>query len=101
MDGCASTSHLLIGLCKEATQKGVNQRSKDVTQAQQQRPESPTLTLNWHARQYKSHKLHQTYICYNEDLSHLRYLLPGMRVNTKHTNSTRRIFYNTVLSHLR
>ena len=28
--------------------KGVNYRSKDVTQVQQQRPESPSLTLTWH-----------------------------------------------------
>ena len=28
-----------------STHKGVNQRSKDVTQIQQQRPESPTVTL--------------------------------------------------------
>ena len=32
----------------ESTHKGVNQRSKDVTQAQQQRPESPAVTLTWH-----------------------------------------------------
>ena len=29
----------------ESTLKGVNQRSKDVTQTQQQRPESPTVIL--------------------------------------------------------
>ena len=33
----------------ESTHKGVNQHSKDVTQTQQQRPESPTVTLTWHA----------------------------------------------------
>ena len=37
----------------ESTHKGVNQRSKYVTQVQQQRPESPTVTLTWHARKYK------------------------------------------------
>ena len=40
--------------------KGVNKRSKYVTQVQQQRPESPTVTLTWHACKYKVHKLHST-----------------------------------------
>ena len=31
--------------------------SKDVTQTQQQRPESPTVILTWHASKYKGHKL--------------------------------------------
>ena len=43
----------------ESTHKGVNQRSKDVTQTQQQRPESPMVTVTWHACKYKVHKLHQ------------------------------------------
>ena len=38
----------------ESTHKGVNQSSKDVTQAQQQRLESPTVTLTWHACNYKA-----------------------------------------------
>ena len=46
----------------ESTHKGVNQCSKDVTQVQQQRPESPTVTLTWHACKHKGHKLHQRYI---------------------------------------
>ena len=33
--------------------KGVNQRSKYVAQMQQQTPESPTVTLTWHACKYK------------------------------------------------
>ena len=53
----------------ESTDKGVNQRSKYVTQAQQQRPESPTVTLTWHACKYKVHKLHQTYIHSNSHLA--------------------------------
>ena len=44
----------------ETTHKGVNQRSKDVTQTQQQNPESPTVTLAWHASKYEAHKLHLT-----------------------------------------
>ena len=44
----------------ETTHKGVNQRSKDVTQTQQQKPESPTVTLAWHASKYEAHKLHLT-----------------------------------------
>ena len=42
----------------ESTHKGVNLRSKSVTQVQQQRPDSPTVTLTWHACKYKVHKLH-------------------------------------------
>ena len=34
---------------KLSTHKGVNQRSKDVTQTQQQRPDLPTVALTWHA----------------------------------------------------
>ena len=49
----------------ESTNKGVNWRSKYVTQVQQQRqqqrPESPTVTLTWYAFKYKVHKLHQRY----------------------------------------
>ena len=37
----------------ESTHKGVHQHSKSVTQAQQQRPESPSVTLTWHACKYK------------------------------------------------
>ena len=43
----------------QPTHRGVNQHSKDITQTQQQRPESPTVTLTWHARKYKGHKLHR------------------------------------------
>ena len=46
----------------QSTHKGVNYRLKDVTQAQQQSPESPTVTLTWHEHKYKVHKLHQRYI---------------------------------------
>ena len=45
--------------------KGVNQHSKYVTQAQQQRPQPPTVTLTWHACKYKVHKLHQRYILHS------------------------------------
>ena len=37
----------------ESTHKGVNQRSKYVTQVHQQRPESCTVTLYWHACKYR------------------------------------------------
>ena len=46
----------------ESTHKGVNQHSKYATQVQQQRPESPSVTLIWHAYKYKVHKVHQRYI---------------------------------------
>ena len=39
--------------CAESTHKGVNYPSK---QTQQQRPESPTVTLTWHVCTYKVHK---------------------------------------------
>ena len=45
-----------------STHEGVHYRSKHVTQVQQQRPKSPTVTLTWHACKYKVHKLHQRYI---------------------------------------
>ena len=32
-----------------------------MTQVQQQRPQSPTVTLTWHVCKYKVHKLHQRY----------------------------------------
>ena len=35
---------------------------KDLTRVQQQRPESPTVTLTWRVCKYKVHKLHQKYI---------------------------------------
>ena len=50
-----------------STHKGINQRSKDVTKTQQ-RPESPTVTLTWHASKCKMHKFHQRYSLYNEDV---------------------------------
>ena len=34
--------------CAESPNKGVNPRSKDIKQTQQQRPESPSVTLTWH-----------------------------------------------------
>ena len=40
----------------ESTHKGGNQRSIYVTQVQQQRPESPKVTLTWNACKYKVHK---------------------------------------------
>ena len=52
----------LVRFTPESTQKGVNQRLKNVTQTQQQRPESPTVTLTWYVCKYKVHKLHQRYI---------------------------------------
>ena len=48
--------------CAESTNKGVNQHSKYLTQAQQQRPELPTVTLTWRVCKYKVRKLHQRYI---------------------------------------
>ena len=46
--------------CKINTlHKGVNQCLKNVTQAQQQKPELPSVTLTWHASKYKVHQLHQ------------------------------------------
>ncbi len=41
----------------ESTHRGVNQHSKDVTQAQQQRPGMCVNTLTWHVCKYKVHTL--------------------------------------------
>ena len=46
--------------CLESTHKGVISPRK-TAHKQQQRPQSPTATLTWHASQYKVHKLHQRY----------------------------------------
>ena len=46
----------------KSTHKGANWRSKYVTQVQQRRPESPTVTRAWRSCKYKVHKLHQRYI---------------------------------------
>ena len=46
----------------QSTNRGVNHRSKYVTQVQQQRPESPTVTLTSHSCKYKVHTLNQRYI---------------------------------------
>ena len=52
---CSARYAWLIFLClEEATHKGDNYRSKDVTQTQQQRPESPTVILTWRARYINS-----------------------------------------------
>ena len=45
----------------ESTKNIVNQRSKYVTQVQQQRPELPTVTPTWRASKCKVHKLRQRY----------------------------------------
>ena len=48
------------GVRAESTHKGTLLALE--RQTQQQRPESPTLTLTWHVCKYKVHKLHQRYI---------------------------------------
>ena len=57
-----------IILCRtfvtESTHKGVNQHPKDVIQTQQQRPESPTVTLTWNASKHKVRKFHQMYLVF-------------------------------------
>ena len=45
----------------EATHEGGDSHSKYVTHVQQQRPESTTVSLTWHACKYKVYKLHQRY----------------------------------------
>jgi len=54
-----STSAVLYCGDHLSINKGVHLSSKDVTQVQQQRPGSPTVTLTWHACKYKVRKLHQ------------------------------------------
>ena len=63
--GCGKAAWTTCGKNRtyfKSTHKGVNSRCKYVTQVQQQRPESPTVTLTWHACKYKVHKLHMRYI---------------------------------------
>ena len=57
--------------------------SKDVTQTQQQRPETPKVTLTWHASRYKVHKLHQSTRYINSTR------VCTLRVDTRYMNSTR------------
>ena len=45
--------------CAESTNKEINYHLKDVTQTQQQRPESPKVTLTWHASKYEVDQLQQ------------------------------------------
>ena len=42
-------------LKNKTTHKGVNYRSKYVTQTQQQRPDLPNVGLTWHERKNKVH----------------------------------------------
>ena len=51
--------HTLFSGWDESTNKGVNQSSKYITQVQQQRPQSPTVTLIWHSCKYNVPSLHQ------------------------------------------
>ena len=53
---------------EKSTRKEVNQHLINMTQIQPQRPETPTVTLTWHACQYKVHKLHQRYILKQEKM---------------------------------
>ena len=59
---CTVCQTIILGRIK--THKGINQRSKYAKQVQQQRPESPAVTLTRHACKYKVHKLHQRYILF-------------------------------------
>ena len=45
----------------------VRNTSAAQVQLQQQRPESPTVTLTWRACKYKIHKLHQRYLLKQEE----------------------------------
>ena len=45
------------------SQLRVNYARKDVTPAQQQRPESPTVTLTWHASKYKVQGMGDSGLC--------------------------------------
>ena len=49
-------------MCRPFFLNGVYERSKDVTSTQQQRPESPTVTLTWYASKCMARKLHRRYI---------------------------------------
>ena len=70
----------------ESTHKGVNQRSKYVTQTQQQRPESPTVALTWQVSKYKVYvNTSRTGGCFSGgvDISCNRVLRSPMPVHTQ------------------
>ena len=46
--------------------------AKDVTRTEQQRPESPTVSLTWHSSKYKVHKLDPRYILLIQTVSAFR-----------------------------
>ena len=54
-----------MNLHVETTHKGIKQHSKGITQTQQQRHAVPTVTLTWHASNYKGHKIHHRYILWS------------------------------------
>ena len=54
-----SASNTVTHTTENSTHKGVDQHLKGTTQAKQQRPELPTVTLTRHESKCKAHKLHQ------------------------------------------
>ena len=64
--------------------KSTLKRSKDVTQTQQQRPESPTVPLTWHASKHKVHERHQRYILKNGCLWRIYTFIFGIGIYTLH-----------------
>ena len=48
-------------MCAYCIVESLRKRSKDTT-TQHERPESPRVTLTWHASKYRVQKLHQRYI---------------------------------------
>ena len=84
----------------ESTHKGVKWRWIYVTQVQQQRPETPTVTLTWHGCRYKVHKLYQRYILnIVQELCESRGGRPGLSVLTSLLVSVDVKIYCTVLRH--
>ena len=57
-----TTAYNLYKLIGTTNKQGSELTLEIITQAQQQRPESPMVTLTWRACKYKVHKLHQRYI---------------------------------------
>ena len=68
--------HPVLSLKNQHSQqaRGVNQRSKNVTQTQQQWPDSPAVAFTWHACKYKVDQLQQRYIL-NKGCLHLPFSL--------------------------
>ena len=82
--------------------KSTLKQSKDVTQTQQQRRESPTVPLTWHASKHKVHERHQRYILKNGCLWHIYTIFDiGIIIPFIFGNGPFTLYFNDSYSYLR